>query len=252
MFAQQTGQELEYGAILAPEDGFVSCLEEFFANSEAKGCNITMPFKEQAAGWVNDLSQGAALAGAVNTIIRNENGQFIGDNTDGEGLVLDLIRQGAILDNANVLLLGAGGAARGVLAPLLAKEVAGIKIVNRTLEKAQTLSRLIAGDKVSACSFSELNASDETFDIIINSTSTSLTGELPPINNRVYSGAEVAYDMVYKKQPTSFMLQANKMGVIKTSDGLGMLVGQAAQSFFLWRGVKPNVEPVLNKLRAQI
>ena len=252
MFSQQTGQELEYGAILAPEDGFVSCLEEFFANSEAKGCNITMPFKEQAAGWVNELSQGAALAGAVNTIIRNENGQFCGDNTDGEGLVLDLIRQGANLNEANVLLLGAGGAARGVLAPLLAKNVASIKIVNRTLEKAQTLCQLVTDNKVSASSFDELNASGGKFEIIINSTSTSLTGDLPPINDDVYTGADVAYDMVYGKQPTSFMLQAGKMGVIKTSDGLGMLVGQAAQSFYLWRGVKPDVEPVLQTIRAQI
>lgn len=252
MFAEQTGQQIQYQAILAPTDGFTSSLESFFADSCAKGCNITMPFKEEAAAWVDKLSEGAQLAGAVNTIIRNDDGTFKGDNTDGEGLVLDLLRQGAELKNANILLLGAGGAARGVISPLLAYEPNSILVVNRTAEKAHALAELVPDGNVSACGFDSLPQGHKKFDVIINSTSTSLSGGLPPLSDYVYKGASFAYDMVYANQPTPFMSHASKMGVIKTSDGLGMLVGQAARSFYLWRGVKPDIKPVLNKLRAEL
>ena len=250
-FAQQTGQKIQYGAILAPIDGFTSSLNAFFSDIDVKGCNVTMPFKEEAAQWVDELSEGARVAGAVNTIIRDPKGHFIGDNTDGVGLVTDLLRQGAILEGAKILLLGAGGAARGVLVPLLSQNPESLTIANRTVSKATVLAGLVDSPKVSACGFEEL---DDTkgFDVIINSTSTSLSGELPAIKDKVYTGAAFAYDMVYGKDPTPFMLHARQMGVIKVSDGLGMLVGQAAQSFYLWRGVEPDPGPVLDKLRAQL
>lgn len=249
-FAKQTGQQLDYQAILAPVDGFSQALDDFFADPNAKGCNITMPFKEEAAKWVDELSPEAKLVGSVNTIIRQQNGKFLGDTTDGYGLVLDLHNHGIELEGARILLIGAGGAARGVLLPLLNCGPASLTIANRTQNKAQTLKELVASSKLHVTSLS--NQQNEQYDIIINSTSASLSGQQPGLPDATIATADTVYDMVYKAQPTVFMKHAKDLGVKNAIDGLGMLVGQAAQSFYLWREVKPDIGMVLEKLRAEL
>ena len=172
------------------------------------------------------------LSGAVNTIIRTPDNHFVGDNTDGYGLVNDLLRNDVVLNNARILLLGAGGAARGVILPILAESPEALVIANRTIEKANTLVELFDDSGLSSCAFSEV---DTGFDVIINATSTSISGDLPAIPDSAYKGVSAVYDMVYQSQPTVFMRHASSQGVNITVDGLGMLVGQAAQSFQRWR-----------------
>lgn len=249
LFAKDTGQHLDYRAILAPVDEFADSVQTFFMQDNAKGCNVTVPFKEVAAKWVDTLSEAAHLAGAVNTISKMPDGTFHGDNTDGYGLVSDLNDNGVALKNARILLLGAGGAARGVLVPLLEQSPASLIISNRTEEKANDLADLVANPIVEGVSFNRLSAEHQSFDIVINSTSASLSGELPAIKNSFIHNAKVVYDMVYLSEPTVFLQEAKGQGVKTCIDGLGMLVGQAAQSFYIWRGVKPDAKSVLDKLR---
>lgn len=247
-FAKETDQILDYRAILAPTDSFHESLEAFFADSNAKGCNVTMPFKEQAAQWVDELSPAAKIAGAVNTIMRKGDGTFWGDTTDGYGLTMDLVQYGIQLEGKRILLIGAGGAARGVIIPIMERNPSALVIANRTEQKALTLASLVKENWVSGCTFEELDQLD-AFDLIINSTSASLSNVLPSVSEEVISRAEAVYDMVYLPEPTIFMQHANDLGVKKTIDGLGMLVGQAAKSFSIWRGVEPNCKPVLEQLR---
>ena len=252
MFAQQTGQALQYGRMLASKDDFIAALDQFFSQPQSKGCNITAPFKEQAAGWVNQLSERAQLAGAINTIVRRADGSFYGDTTDGPGLVQDLLRLGIALRNKRILLLGAGGAARGVLQPLLAQEPALLLVANRTAAKAELLASLIDDTALQGCGFEQLAALEAPFDLLINSTSGGLSGELPAVADQVIARSRHVYDMSYADKPTIFMQHASQLGVAHCYDGLGMLVGQAAESFYLWRGVKPQVETVIQAVRAQL
>ncbi|BAN45758.1 shikimate dehydrogenase [Metapseudomonas resinovorans] len=250
LFAEQTGERLTYEAVLAPLDDFSGCARAFFATG--KGGNVTVPFKEQAYQLAGSLSARAQRAGAVNTLKKLDDGSLLGDNTDGAGLVRDLIRNaGLTLAGKRILLLGAGGAARGVIEPILAEKPAALVIANRTVEKAEDLARLFADlGPVSASGFDWL---EEPVDLIINGTSASLSGDLPPISpSLIQPGHTVCYDMMYGKEMTAFNRWASEHGALRTLDGLGMLVEQAAEAFLLWRGVLPDSAPVLAELRRQL
>ncbi|UPQ82875.1 shikimate dehydrogenase [Pseudomonas knackmussii] len=249
LFAEQTGQALSYEPLLAPLDDFTGFARGFFL--QGLGANVTVPFKEQAFRLADQLSERAQRAGAVNTLKKLEDGTLLGDNTDGLGLVRDLLdNAGVTLQGKRILLLGAGGAVRGVLEPLLAQHPADLVIANRTLSKAEQLAGEFAElGPVSACAFEELHA---PFDVIINGTSASLGGELPPLaDSLVRSGTTLCYDMMYGAEPTPFCQWAANLGAL-TRDGLGMLVEQAAAAFELWRGVRPDSAPVLAQLRQQL
>lgn len=248
-FAELTGNAMVYEARLAPLDGFATALQAFFAEG-GKGCNVTVPFKEEAWRLAAVRSPRAAKAGAVNTLLLDGEGRLCGDNTDGTGLVRDLLQNaGVALAGRRLLLLGAGGAVRGVLAPLLAEGPREIVIANRTVEKAATLAALFADEgPVRACAFADV---DGAFDVIVNGTSASLQGELPPLPAGVFAPGALAYDMMYGAEPTVFLRWAAAQGVA-TRDGLGMLVEQAAEAFRVWRGVTPPTRPVLDALRAEL
>jgi shikimate dehydrogenase len=252
MFAQQAGLIIEYDRTFATQESFIPALRNFFIDADAKGCNVTSPFKEQVAKWVNELSPAATIAGSVNTVIKKEDGTFLGDTTDGKGLVQDFDRLNLPVEGARILLLGAGGAARGVLQSILALEPSLLMIANRTEKKAIQLASLIPQDNFVGVALNQLNEVRQPFDLIINSTSASLTGELPTIPDSVISFSPNVYDMSYADKPTVFMQHAKKLGVLNTFDGLGMLVGQAAESFYLWTGYRPDVSPVIDKLRRSL
>lgn len=252
MFAQQAGLIIEYDRTFATQESFIPALRNFFIDADAKGCNVTSPFKEQVAKWVNELSPAATIAGSVNTVIRKEDGTFLGDTTDGKGLVQDFDRLNLPVEGARILLLGAGGAARGVLQSILALEPSLLMIANRTEKKAIQLASLIPQDNFVGVALNKLNEVRQPFDLIINSTSASLTGELPTIPDSVISFSPNVYDMSYADKPTVFLQHAKKLGVLNTFDGLGMLVGQAAESFYLWTGYRPDVSPVIDKLRRSL
>ena len=249
MFAAQTGEQLSYEALLAPLEDFTAFAREFFV--EGKGANVTVPFKEEAYRLVDELTARAARAGAVNTLKKLEDGRLLGDNTDGAGLVRDLRNAGIELRGQRILLLGAGGAVRGVLEPFLAEQPAELVIANRTVAKAEELARLFADlGPVMASGFDWLDA---PVDLIVNGTSASLAGELPPLApTLIQPGHTQCYDMMYGKEPTAFNRWAAGQGAARTLDGLGMLVEQAAEAFFVWRGVRPDSAPVLAELRRQL
>ncbi|WP_407293969.1 shikimate dehydrogenase [Stutzerimonas zhaodongensis] len=249
LFAEQTGQDLCYEPLLAPLDDFPAFAKGFFETG--LGANVTVPFKEQAYRLADRLSERAQRAGAVNTLKRLEDGTLLGDNTDGVGLVRDLLdNAGVTLDGKRVLLLGAGGAVRGVLEPLLSQRPAAVVIANRTLAKAQQLVGEFAElGPVSASAFEQLYG---PFDVIINGTSASLGGVLPPLRNDLSEpGHTFCYDMMYAAQPTPFCQWAAERDA-PSRDGLGMLVEQAAAAFELWRGVRPDSNTVLAALRRQL
>lgn len=248
-FAEQTKQQLDYQRLLAPLDGFADSLRHFAAEG-GKGCNITVPFKTQALDIADELTPRAELAGAVNTLHLLADGRWLGDNTDGAGLVMDLKRLGFKLAGANILLLGAGGAARGALAPLLAEQPTQIVIANRTPARADELALHFA--ELGNISSAPLESLDQPFDIIINSTSASLQGETLSLSSQVCHADTRVYDMMYGATETPFLAWAREQGVEHRYDGLGMLVGQAAESFYLWRGLRPEVKPVLDALREQL
>lgn len=246
LFATQTLQKLVYSAIEPPIDNFEETLANFFT-ANGKGCNITAPFKEQAFQYAQQLTERAALAGAVNTLKLTDDGLIIGDNTDGAGLVLDLKNNHVDLKDARILLLGAGGAARGVCGPLLAESPKELVIANRTFSKAQTLVSIFNEfGNINACELAQLSGE---FDLIINSTSASLHGEVTPISTTLVRPETAIYDMMYSAQATPFNAWAKALGARLVIDGLGMLVGQAAESFAIWRGLKPSAKQVLLELR---
>lgn len=246
LFANQTQQQMTYGIVEAPVDGFIESVQAFF-NGDAKGCNITAPFKEEAFQFAQTLTERARLAGAVNTLKKTDDGLIIGDNTDGAGLVLDLKNNHVDLAGARILLLGAGGAARGVCSSLLAESPAQLTIANRTYEKAQNLVSIFNQlGHINAVEFAQLTG---PFDLIINSTSAGLHGSIPAIPSHLIRPETAIYDMTYNAEVTAFNAWAKEHGARLVIDGLGMLVGQAAESFAIWRGVKPGAKQVLNELR---
>ncbi len=247
-FAQQTLQSLTYERLLAPLDGFVQTVEAFRA-AGGRGVNVTVPFKEQAFELATSRSARAEAAGAVNTL-RFDDGGAYGDNTDGVGLVRDLrSNHGIMLHGTRMLLIGAGGAARGVVGSLLGEKPQRLVIANRTIEKAHAIAAPFA-PAIEVASYEDL--AGQRFDVLINATSASMIGELPPIPEDVYAHANVAYDMVYGAVPTPFQVHAKQLGCPRCFDGLGMLVEQAAESFYLWRGLRPATKPVLSLLRASL
>ncbi|MDX1491359.1 MAG: shikimate dehydrogenase [Pseudohongiellaceae bacterium] len=248
-FAIQTGDAIEYSAQEVSPERFEQTVTQFF-EAGGKGLNITVPFKERAWAMAQNHSPAAKLSGAANTLYLNDQGQLCADNTDGKGMLRDITENlsGQIRDKS-VLLLGAGGAVKGVLPSLLAEQPASVCIVNRTLEKAQQLS-LEVGGVTSACAYEDLK--NASFDWVINGTSAGLSGGVPPIPTSVLKPSSSCYDMVYGSGDTAFQAWAKCHGASKAYDGLGMLVEQAAESFAIWRGVKPSTAEVIASLREQI
>jgi shikimate dehydrogenase len=253
-FARETGQDLHYGAELVALDDFEAAATKFFADG-GKGLNITVPFKQQAWALAEQRSAMAELAGAVNTLFPDAQGRLQGHNTDGIGLVRDIKQNhGGTLTGKSVLVLGAGGATRGILLPLLQERPALIRIANRTMSKAQELEALFAphavevGAHLAACGFGDLVG--QHFDWVINATAASLQGDLPPLPNDLLNPAAWCYDLMYAAEPTVFCRWGAQHGAAKTLDGLGMLVEQAAEAFYLWRGLRPSTAAVLASMRA--
>jgi shikimate dehydrogenase len=251
-FAAQTGQDLVYERCLAPLDGFAETVRGLIAQGY-RGANVTVPFKLEAAAIATRLEERARLAGAVNTL-RFEGGEIVGDNTDGPGLVADIVgNAGVALAGKRVLLLGAGGAARGAVLPILREGPRAIVIANRTRATADALVEHFAGHaahpgQVSACGFDDI---DSAFDVVINATSASLSAEMPPVPAAAFCQDTLALDMMYGKMPSPFMRFAASHGAA-TRDGLGMLVEQAAEAFAIWRGVRPETATLLEQMRTQL
>jgi shikimate dehydrogenase len=248
-FATQTQQNLTYERLLAPLDGFDAAVRRFIREG-GRGANVTVPFKLEAHALATVLTERAQAAGAVNTLKFDED-VILGDNTDGVGLVTDIVcNADTAVKGKRILLLGAGGAARGVILPLLSEHPLSLVIANRTHSKAVQLAQQFSTryDNVHAADFAAL---DQPFDIIINATSASLSADIPPLSPSVFSNDTLAYDMMYGKEPTVFMRFAMQHGA-RARDGLGMLVEQAAESFLLWRNVRPDTAAVFAQLRATL
>lgn len=245
-FARQTKQAMQYNALLAPLDGFTSTVK-IFHEQGGKGMNITVPFKLEAFDLSTQLTERAKLAQAVNTF-KFDGDQLLGDNTDGAGLVRDItFNLATSIAEKRILLMGAGGAARGVILPLLEHQPAVLAIANRTAVKAQDLKQQFDGHgHVMAGSYADFV--DGNFDIIINATSASLNDELPQLPAGIFNDNSLAYDMMYSNEPTRFLTYAKQQGVKHLADGVGMLVEQAAESFFLWRGIRPDTKKVIRLL----
>lgn len=261
LFAQQTQQDMRYDRQLVEPGNFSADTSAFFAGG-GKGLNITVPFKLDAYAFANTLTPRAQQAAAVNTLARQEDGSVLGDNTDGVGLVSDIM---ANLDwqlrDKKILLLGAGGAVRGVLGPLLLQQPQCVVVANRTAQKAIELAEafatrgsappgLVSQGSVRGCGYEQLGC--EQFDIVINGTSASLAGDLPPLSAGLLADGACCYDMMYGAKPTVFMQWAQQHGAAKVADGLGMLVEQAAEAFLLWRGVRPKTKNAIAELRVAI
>lgn len=250
LFAAQTGIALEYSALLSEPEEFAQDVMMFLI-SEGRGCNVTVPFKQEAWELADELSDYAARAQAVNTLVFREDGSMFGANTDGIGIVRDLRQNhGLVLQGKRILLLGAGGAVRGVLQPLLETQPASLFIANRTASKATELATDFATlGEVSGGGFEAINGQ---FDLIINGTAASLQGDLPPLPDGCLAAGGSTYDMMYAAKPTAFVEWGKAQGALLALDGLGMLVEQAAEAFFIWRGVRPDTAPVLAQLRAEL
>lgn len=249
-FARQTAQDLSYAAILGPLDGFAAAVAGFIA-AGGLGMNVTVPFKLEAFALATRHTPRARAARAVNTL-KFEQGEILGDNTDGAGLVADLLRNlDCPIAGRRLLLLGAGGAARGVILPLLGESPASLTIANRTISRATELRDAFAAHgNLSARAFEDLTG--KQFDVVINATSASLADEVVAIPPDIYAPGSTAYDMMYGKGLTPFLTDAQSQGATGLADGLGMLVEQAAESFLLWRGVRPDTQPVLAALAAEM
>lgn len=247
-FARQTEQQLCYTA----EQVEIGQLDDFvhrFLVNNGKGLNVTVPFKQDAWKLATSLSDRAERAGAVNTLVLYGDNDIYGDTTDGVGLVNDLKNNHDIHLNAlRVLILGAGGAVRGVLEPILQQFPTQLVIANRTVERATDLAREFADlGNISGCGFDAL--AGQQFDLIINGTSASLSGDLPPLPDGILSTNACCYDMMYAAEPTPFMRWGEQQGAQRCLDGLGMLVEQAAESFYIWRQIRPETAPVIKTVR---
>ena len=247
LFALQTGQDIQYELLrVAPEK-----LEEAvrqFQRTGGKGLNITVPHKRAVCRLVDHLSERAGTAGAVNTLTFKDT-EITGDNTDGIGLLRDLVvNLGLNLENSNILVLGAGGATRGIIGPLLEMRPGGLRIANRTLKRADDLvERFEEMGPVSSCQFNAVPVS-EPYDLIINATSAGIEGEAPPYPEAAISDNTFCYDLSYGVQPTPFSAWAREQGAARSVMGWGMLIEQAAESFRIWRGVRPDTKPVLKQM----
>lgn len=250
LFAQETQQDMTYAAIegpLEPDEAFAETVRAFVA-AGGKGMNVTAPFKLKAFAMADELGERAKLAGAVNAM-KFDNGRIVAENFDGIGLVRDIeVNLGLSLDGKRVLVLGAGGAVRGALLPFLAARPAELVIANRDLAKARALaSRVDARGPLLACGYGDLEAMGR-FDLVVNATSASLTGDLPPVPPSVFSTEGTAYELAYGKRLTPFLRLARNAGVRTVADGVGMLVEQAAEAFDWWRGVRPGTRAVIDRL----
>lgn len=251
LFAEETKQEISYEAIQFETDDFEGQIKNLIEQGY-KGVNVTVPFKQQAWELADRLSPRAKDASAVNTLIFQPDGLIAGDNTDGMGLARDLINNLQILvEHRKILILGAGGAVRGVLGPLLSKRPGLFTVANRTVEKAEKLSEdFFQIWDVQACSYEDLG--QEKYDLIINGTSAGLIKEVPPVPDTVLGINSICYDMMYDvNEHTAFVQWAMDRGALRAYDGLGMLVEQAAEAFYIWRGVRPETQPVIEALRQQ-
>ena len=250
-FAAQTGHDLRYEARLAPVDDFAGGLLAFLA-AGGRGANVTVPFKEDAFRLATQRTRRAEQAGAVN-LLSFASGEIVGDNSDGAGLLRDIeANLGQDIRGRRILLLGAGGAARGALGPLLAAAPAALTVANRSPEKASGLVERFRGfstfsGPLDGVAYSALAA--RQYDVVINATAASLAGELPPLPEGLFAPGSLAYDMMYGRGETPFLAYARAQGAGHCADGLGMLVEQAAEAFFVWRGVRPASAPVLTALR---
>ncbi|MBD3635142.1 MAG: shikimate dehydrogenase [Methylophaga sp.] len=249
-FAKQTEQDLEYTAIEVPQDALESSLSQLRDILKLKGINITVPFKEQAWQLVENQSNRAKRAGAINTLLFNDDGSMYGDNTDGVGLCRDLTDNNSIeLRGKRILLLGAGGAARGVIEPLLGYDPLELFVANRTASKAHALADLFSDlGHIRGGGFEDIKPS---YDVVINATAASLQGEVPPLPDNLLADNAACYDMMYSDSDTAFISWAKQHGSAKAIDGLGMLVEQAAEAFRLWRGVMPDTRSVMALIRSQ-
>ena len=248
LFARQTKQSLIYTAELVEIGQFNQAIKDFIKNN-GKGLNVTVPFKEDAWSCATQRSDRAQRAGAVNTLIVKPEGELFGDTTDGIGLVRDLtLNHNIQLNDKDILIIGAGGAVRGVLEAILAQQPTSLLITNRTKQKALQLAKDFSDlGNIKGCGLDEIK--NASFDIVINGTSASLQGELPPLPDSIFRKNSCSYDMMYASQATPFMQWSTNNGAIKVFDGLGMLVEQAAESFYLWRNVRPETKPVIQHIR---
>jgi shikimate dehydrogenase len=250
IFAGQTGQSLQYNAQEVPAEQFPAAVTRFFAEG-GKGLNCTVPLKELAWAYADEKTERAHTAKAVNTLALQVDSSILGDNTDGIGLITDLRTNHAItLAGSRILILGAGGASRGIIAPILGQSPQTIVIANRTIDKAINLAEEYHHiGSIIGCGFSDLK--NQQFDLIINATSTSLNGQLPPLPESLLAKNGVCYDLAYSNEPTVFVRWGLENHAVKSLDGLGMLVEQAAEAFFIWRGVRPKTRPVIELLNSE-
>jgi shikimate dehydrogenase len=250
LFAEQTGQSLEYTAQDVPAEQFNTAVQSFFA-AGGKGLNCTVPLKGLAWAFADRKTERAQLSQAVNTLAVQADGAILGDNTDGQGLVTDLTVNHAItLTGRRILILGAGGASRGIMGPLLEQAPRAIVIANRTVDKAIDLAQAFQNKGVvSGCGFGDLQ--NQQFDLILNATSASLSDQLPPMPDAILAENGVCYDLAYGNEPTAFVRWGLRQNAAKSLDGLGMLVEQAAEAFFIWRGAHPETRPVIELLNSE-
>ena len=251
LFAQKTHQDILYTKLKVEHGTFPDIVQKF-QEMGGKGLNITVPYKHEAWDLADERSSRAELAGAVNTLLIREDGSRFGENSDGIGLLRDLMQNhGVVIKDKKVLVLGAGGAVRGVLEPLLAEQPKQLTITNRTAERAEDLAELFANyGNVDGGGYDELDG--QHYDLVINGTAASLQGELPPLPFDLLAEGATCYDMMYSAEPTPFMQWGSEYGANKVLDGLGMLVEQAAESFALWRGVRPETTSVIELLRKDL
>ncbi|MFS1539400.1 MAG: shikimate dehydrogenase [Candidatus Phlomobacter fragariae] len=246
LFAEQTGIKYDYGKVLVSLNKFEEKLDNFFCRG-GKGANISLPFKELAYHKVDELTEQAQICGSVNTIKRLDGHRLLGDNTDGIGLVLDLKRLSFIEKGMHILVIGAGGAARGVIASIL-NYGCRITITNRTFSKANELAiRFSATGHIDSLMLESIYSAE--YDLVINATSSGIAGEVPTISPHIFKKNVFCYDMFYRLNKTPFLTLAKNHGVLKYADGIGMLVSQAAFAFKLWHGKLPDISSVLQRLK---